>query len=173
MGGFGLLAAVDSHARRLKELRPTTRRWGVRMVYPLRADAARALPLKPGTMDAVVLDVPCSSLGIIRRHPEIKSRLREGDLATFPLRQRAMLDAAAPLLKPGGHLLYITCTTEPEENEEQIDSFLARHPEFHLATDPKRLPPPARPLVDPAGFFRTTPAEHNLDAFFAAVLVRD
>jgi 16S rRNA (cytosine967-C5)-methyltransferase len=116
--------------------------------------------------------VPCSSLGIIRRHPEIKTRLREGDLATFPPRQQAMLEAAAPLLKPGGRLLYITCTTEPAENEDQISSFLARHPEFHLATDPGRLPPPARPLIHPPGFFRTSPAEHNLDAFFAAVLAR-
>jgi 16S rRNA (cytosine967-C5)-methyltransferase len=173
MGNSGLLAAVDYHRGRLQELGRTTRRWGVETVYPLRADAAQALPLKPGALDAVVLDVPCSSLGIIRRHPEIKSRLRESDLATFPPRQRAMLEEAAPLLKPGGRLLYITCTTEPEENEGQISAFLARHPEFHLATDPGRLPPPARPLVHPPGWFRTSPEDHNLDAFFAAVLARN
>ena len=173
MGNSGLLVAVDSHPRRLQELRLTTRRWGVTAAQPLRADAAQALPLKPATLDAVVLDVPCSSLGIIRRHPEIKSRLREGDLDTFPPRQRAMLEAAATLLKAGGRLLYITCTTEPAENEEQISAFLARHPEFHLATDPGRLPPQAQPLIQPPGWFRTTPADHNLDAFFAAVLARD
>jgi 16S rRNA (cytosine967-C5)-methyltransferase len=121
----------------------------------------------------VVLDVPCSSLGIIRRHPEIKSRLREADLATFPPRQQAMLEEAARLLKPGGRLLYITCTTEPAENEAQINSFLARHPEFHLATDPGRLPPQARLLIQPPGFYRTSPADHNLDAFFAGVLARN
>jgi 16S rRNA (cytosine967-C5)-methyltransferase len=173
MANTGLLVAVDNHRGRLKELRLNTRRWGVETVHPLRADAARALPLKTGALDAVVLDVPCSSLGIIRRHPEIKSRLREGDLATFPPRQQAMLEQAARLLKPGGRLLYITCTTEPEENEEQITSFLARHPEFHLAIDPGRLPPQVRPLVHPPGWFRTSPAEHNLDAFFAAVLARN
>jgi 16S rRNA (cytosine967-C5)-methyltransferase len=173
MGNSGLLVAVDSHRGRLQELRRTIRRWGVETAYPMRADAAAALSLKPGALDAVVLDVPCSSLGIIRRHPEIKSRLREGDLAAFPPRQHAMLEQAATLLKPGGRLLYITCTTEPEENEGQINSFLARHPEFHLATDPGRLPPPARPLVHPPGWFRTSPADHNLDAFFAAVLAKD
>ena len=172
MGNTGLLVAVDSHRRRLQELQLTTRRWGVTAVHPLRADAAQALPLKTAAFDAVVLDVPCSSLGIIRRHPEIKSRLREGDLATFPPRQQAMLSAAARLVKPGGRLLYITCTTEPAENEDQISSFLARHPEFHLATDPGRLPPQAQPLIHPPGWFRTSPEDHNLDAFFAAVLAR-
>ena len=173
MGTSGLLVAVDSHHRRLQELQLNTRRWGVETARPLRADAAQALPLKSAALDAVVLDVPCSSLGIIRRHPEIKGRLREGDLATFPPRQQAMLEAAARLLKPGGRLLYITCTTEPAENEEQLGSFLARHPEFHLATDPERLPPQARGLIHPPGWFRTSPADHHLDAFFAAVLARN
>jgi 16S rRNA (cytosine967-C5)-methyltransferase len=173
MGNSGLLVAVDSHPRRLQELQLNTQRWGVTGAHPLRADAALALPLKTAALDAVVLDVPCSALGIIRRHPEIKSRLRESDLATFPPRQQAMLEEAARLLKPGGRLLYITCTTEPAENEEQISSFLARHPEFHLATDPDRLPPQARLLIQPPGFYRTSPADHHLDAFFAAVLARN
>ncbi len=173
MGDSGLLVALDSHSRRLKELQLNMRRWGVTAAHPLRADAAQALPFKPASLDAVVLDVPCSSLGIIRRHPEIKSRLREVDLATFPPRQRAMLEAAARLLKPGGRLLYITCTTEPAENEAQISAFLDRHPEFHLVTDAGRLPPSAGALIQPPGWFRTTPADHNLDAFFAAVLARN
>jgi 16S rRNA (cytosine967-C5)-methyltransferase len=173
MGDSGLLLAVDSNPRRLKELQLNTGRWGVRSAHPIRADAAQALPVKTATLDAVLLDVPCSSLGIIRRHPEIKSRLREGDLGAFPPRQQAMLEAAASLLKPGGQFLYITCTTEPAENEDQISAFLGRHPEFHLATDPGRLPPQARDLIQAPGWFRTTPADHNLDAFFAALLARD
>jgi 16S rRNA (cytosine967-C5)-methyltransferase len=168
----GLLAAVDHHAGRLRELQVKARRWGLTVAHPLRADAAGALPLKRGALDAAVLDVPCSSLGIVRRHPEIKGRLREADLATFPPRQRGMLEQAAAVLKPGGHLLYITCTTEPEENEAQIDAFLSRHPEFHLATDPERLPAPARELVHPPGLFRTSPDVHDLDAFFAALLAK-
>jgi 16S rRNA (cytosine967-C5)-methyltransferase len=173
MGNSGLLVAVDSHRRRLQELQLNTQRWGVTAAHPIRADAAAALPLKTAALDAVVLDVPCSALGIIRRHPEIKSRLREADLATFPPRQQAMLEGAARLLKPGGRLLYITCTTEPAENEDQINSFLARHPEFHLATDPGRVPPQSRLLIQPPGFYLTTPADHNLDALFAAVLARN
>ncbi|MHB9072135.1 MAG: 16S rRNA (cytosine(967)-C(5))-methyltransferase RsmB [Desulfobaccales bacterium] len=171
MVNSGLLVAVDRHAGRLKELRKNTRRWGVEIAYPIQADAAAALPLKNGTMDAVVLDVPCSALGILRRHPEIKGRLKEEDLATFPPRQAAMLEEAVRVVKRGGSLLYITCTTEPEENEMQIDQFLAEHPEFHLTTDAGLLPPEAH-LVKPPGFFRSSPEEHDLDAFFAAVLVK-
>jgi 16S rRNA (cytosine967-C5)-methyltransferase len=171
MVNSGLLAAVDRHAGRLKELRKNARRWGVEIVYPVQADAAAALPLKSDTMDAVVLDVPCSALGILRRHPEIKSRLKEEDLATFPQRQAAMLNEAGRVVKPGGRLLYITCTTEPEEDEVQIEQFLAEHPEFHLATDAGLLPPQTH-LVQPPGYFRSSPEEHDLDAFFAAVLVK-
>jgi 16S rRNA (cytosine967-C5)-methyltransferase len=171
MDDAGVLVALDRHRGRLKELQLNLRRWGTAVAYPLRADAAH-LPLRAAILDAVVVDAPCSALGIIRRHPEIKGRLREKDLATFPPRQAAMLEQAAGVLRPGGRLLYITCTTEPEENEAQIDSFLSRHPEFHLDPDPGGLPPPARELLQPSGWFRTSPAEHNLDAFFAAMLVK-
>jgi 16S rRNA (cytosine967-C5)-methyltransferase len=172
LANSGVLAAVDRHGARLQELKRNTRRWGVEIAHPLRADAAAALPLKNGSFEAVVLDVPCSALGILRRHPEIKGRLKESDLAAFPPRQAAMLEQAAGLVKPGGNLLYITCTTEPEENELRIEQFMATHPEFRLATAADPLPPPARDLIQPPGFFRTSPQEHDLDAFFAALLVR-
>jgi 16S rRNA (cytosine967-C5)-methyltransferase len=167
-----LLLAVDNHRGRLAELSRTLRRWGVTIGRPLLADAAGALPVKPGRMDAAVVDAPCSGLGILRRHPEIKSRIKEDDLPTFPPRQRAMLANAAALLKPGGYLLYITCTTEPEENEEVAAGFLADHPDFHSATDPGLLPPAARTLINPSGFFQTSPDAHNLDGFFAVVFNR-
>ena len=169
----GLILAVDYHGQRLGSLRRNLKRWGLTCVQPLRADATRPLPVKPGSLNAVLIDAPCSALGIVRRHPEIKTRLEEADLATFPPRQRSMLDAAAPLLQPGGRLLYITCTTEPAENEDLIAGFMADHPEYHLTFEPDLLPPTARDFLQPPGFFRTSPAHHNLDAFFAAVLRRE
>jgi 16S rRNA (cytosine967-C5)-methyltransferase len=173
LNNLGVLLAVDNHRQRLMSLRQNLKRWGVTCAQPIRADATRALPLRPGSLDATLLDAPCSALGIIRRHPEIKTRLKETDLATFPPRQRQMLEQAAPLLKPGGHLLYMTCTTEPEENEDLVNSFLADHPEYRLAYDPDFLPSPARQFFQSPGFFRTTPAHHHLDGFFAALLRRE
>jgi 16S rRNA (cytosine967-C5)-methyltransferase len=168
----GLILAVDNHRQRLLSLRQNLKKWKVTCAQPLRADATQMLPVKPGSLDGILLDAPCSALGIIRRHPEIKTRLKETDLATFPPRQQQMLEAAAPLLKLGGRLLYITCTTEPEENENLVTGFLADHPEYRLVCEPELLPPPARELLQAPGFFRTIPAHNNLDGFFGAVMVR-
>ncbi len=168
----GLILAIDNHRQRLVSLQQNLMRFGVTIAQPLRADATQMLPVKPGSLDAVIVDAPCSALGIIRRHPEIKTRILEKDLATFPPRQRQMLEKAAPLLQAGGRLLYITCTTEPEENENLVASFLADHPEYRLLYDPSLLPPPARQFLQPPGFYRTSPAQDNLDGFFAALMVR-
>uniref|UniRef100_A0A7C5ELY8 16S rRNA (cytosine(967)-C(5))-methyltransferase n=1 Tax=Desulfobacca acetoxidans TaxID=60893 RepID=A0A7C5ELY8_9BACT len=168
----GLVVAVDYHRRRLYELGRNIRRWGLTCVQAIRADASLPLPLRPGSLDAALLDVPCSSLGTIRRHPEIKTRLREKDLATFPPRQRALLERTAPLLKSGGRLLYVTCTTEPEENEDLVGGFLADHPEYQLIFEPEQLPPSARELLEPPGYFRTFPDGLQMDGFFAALLCR-
>ncbi|MFZ5450553.1 MAG: 16S rRNA (cytosine(967)-C(5))-methyltransferase RsmB [Thermodesulfobacteriota bacterium] len=172
LAGEGLLLALDYHRRRLREARLNLERWGAARTQLLLADATRPLPITDKGLDTVVVDAPCSGLGIVRRHPEIKTRLMEADLATFPPRQLAMLEQAGSLLKPGGRLLYVTCTTEPAENEEVIAAFLETHPEFHLGADSKTLPPAVQSMMEPPGFFRTSPAAHNLDSFFAAVIVR-
>ncbi len=172
LGRDGQVLALDRHHGRLRDLAALAQRWGTAVIQPLRADATISLPLHPCSLDAVMIDAPCSALGIIRRHPEIKTRLKKEELATFPPRQLAMLHQAASLVRRGGHLLYITCTTEPEENQEVVATFLAGHPEFHLSSRPDLLPLTAAPCFKPSGFFISSPEELNLDGFFGALLVR-
>jgi 16S rRNA (cytosine967-C5)-methyltransferase len=115
----------------------------------------------------VLLDAPCSGLGTIARHPDIRWRARPEDLPGHAARQRTLLESLAPLVERGGRLVYSVCSAEPEETEEVVGSFLATSREFH--TEP--LPDWAAPFKEGA-FARTSPERHGGDAFFAAVLGR-
>lgn len=122
---------------------------------------------------AILLDVPCSGLGVVRRHPEIRWLRQEADLAAQQAAQLQLLLAAVPLLAARGVLVYATCSTEPEENEEVVRLFLARHPEFRIDDARPHLPESARSLVDAAGCLRTRPDLGECDGFFAVRLSRD
>ncbi|RMF25166.1 MAG: methyltransferase domain-containing protein, partial [Deltaproteobacteria bacterium] len=121
--------------------------------------------------DVVVVDAPCSGLGTLAEHPEIRWRRRPGDIAAFAERQREILDAAARLVRPGGRLVYCTCTLAREENDGVVDDFLGRHGEFD-----EIVAPPPQPcfadFVDGAGRFRSFPHRHGVAGFFAARLER-
>jgi len=119
---------------------------------------------------AVLVDVPCSGLGTIRRHPEIKWRITPRRLAALADLQRRILEQAAAVLEPGGRLLYVTCSTEPEENEQVVAALLAAHPDLRL--EPLAPEGRAAGLVSADGMFRTAPAAPDLDGFFAALLAR-
>ncbi len=132
-------------------------------------DAREAPPFR-GSFDAAVADVPCSGLGTLRRNPEIKWRLRPEQLAPFRETQKAILDSVSRAVRPGGLLLYSTCSTEPEENEEVVQGFLSRNPEFTV-TRPA-YPPGVEALLDDTGFLRTFPGTRLWDGFFAALMRR-
>ncbi|RPJ73514.1 MAG: hypothetical protein EHM24_07820, partial [Acidobacteria bacterium] len=125
--------------------------------------------------DCVLLDAPCSGLGTIRRDPEIRWRRRESDLGELALRQREMLDRAAEVVRPGGRLVYSTCSSEPEEDEEVVAAFLETHPDYSLRTAAQAAAAggPAAAVVNAQGHVRTWPHAHGLEAFFAAILARD
>jgi 16S rRNA (cytosine967-C5)-methyltransferase len=124
-------------------------------VVVVRADAGGPLPFRP-VFDRVLLDAPCSGLGTVRRDPDIKWRRRKEDLPELVRAQRAMLDHSAAVVVAGGALIYATCSGEPEEDDEVVDAFLAEHPEFERDGEA----------------FRTVPFRDQLEAFFAAMLVK-
>lgn len=119
----------------------------------------------------ILVDAPCSGLGAVRRHPDIRWNRQPADLERYRIRQLALLTEAARLLEPSGVLVYLTCSTEPEENEQVIEKFLADHPDFSVEDCRAYLPEQAAKLVDEQGFFHPLP-DQGLDGFFGARLVR-
>ncbi|MGJ3264230.1 MAG: RsmB/NOP family class I SAM-dependent RNA methyltransferase [Salinarimonas sp.] len=167
--------AVDRSAKRLVRLSENLARLG--LSAETRAVDALALQSDEG-FDAVLLDAPCSSTGTLRRHPDVAWTKSDADVAKLAVLQAQLLDKAAALTRPGGRLVYCTCSLEPEEGEGQAAAFLARHPDF--ARMPVRADEigGAAALVDAAGDLRAlphlgiTPDAPGLDGFFAARFVR-
>jgi 16S rRNA (cytosine967-C5)-methyltransferase len=174
LAGQGHILAVDNSRTRLEALHHNLERMALTGVNLLLTDAAGSLPLQPGRrFDRILIDAPCSGLGVLRRHPELRWRRQPEDMARFADLQRALLQQAAPYLRPGGVLLYITCTTEAEENEQVVHDFLLCQPAFFLHPPTAALPPQARQLVDSQGYFRTLPEQDGLDGFFAAAFLKE
>jgi 16S rRNA (cytosine967-C5)-methyltransferase len=168
----GAIVATDVRPQRLALLEQTVRTSGARSISVQRVPAQGALPFGP-EFDRVLVDAPCSGLGTIRRDPDIRWRRTEGELARFAAAQLELLERAATAVKPGGRLVYATCSSEPEENEQVVEAFLGGHGDFapvDLSREP--LPPTMIALIDEAGMFRTLPFRDRLEAFFAAVLQR-
>ncbi|MBI4395697.1 MAG: 16S rRNA (cytosine(967)-C(5))-methyltransferase RsmB, partial [Elusimicrobia bacterium] len=167
MRNQGRVFAIDLSSDRFQLLKENAKRLDVHIVRPLLLDARKAAEKFERAADRIVVDAPCSGLGVLRRRPDIRWSKRETDVKRMSGLQREILDGAAPCLKPGGVLIYSTCTTEPEENEDVVDSFLARHPGF--AVEPVR-PPDVPGAVSPRGFVKLWPHRHGTDGFFIARL---
>lgn len=136
MDDEGIVWANDLHPHKQQLIDSQAERLGLRSIRTMTGDATElGEQLAPASLDLILLDAPCSGLGVIRRKPEIKWFKSESDIRSVTDVQARLLDAAAPLLRPGGRLIYSTCTVERAENEEQIDRFLQAHPEFSLDAD--------------------------------------
>jgi 16S rRNA (cytosine967-C5)-methyltransferase len=166
----GILVACDVRARRMRLLHDTIRQSGSRHAHPVQVPTEGALPFRP-EFDRVLVDAPCSGLGTLRRDPDIKWRRQEAELIGLADRQCTLLHRAAATVRPGGRLVYATCSSEPEENEQVVDRFLASQPEFR-PIDLRHVRSELAPVVDGSGLLRTLPFTHGLEAFFAAALVR-
>ncbi len=166
VGERGRVVAADRSGERLGAMDPERRRLGIAQVEARVADLRDGAE---GSFDAVLVDAPCSALGTLRRHPEIRWQRREDDLPRHAATQAALLDAAAPAVRAGGTLVYAVCTFSDEEGPRVVESFLAHHEAF------RRVPidPAWGAARTPAGDFASGPHQAPWDAFYAAVLRRE
>ena len=177
MQNRGEILALDQSAARLQLLTDNCRRLGISIITPLQLDAARldgpassraSVLSKP--FDRILVDAPCSGLGVLRRHPEAKWHKQEEFLKQQQARQLAVLAHVSDLLRPGGIIVYSTCSTEMEENEQVIERFCSDHQNFSREAVMPWLPAPGRGLVNVHGDLSTMLASHFMDGFFAARL---
>ena len=169
MGDTGEVVAADIRPDRLSLVAENCRRMGIKCVQTAQADLSKAADAERlGRFDRILVDAPCSALGILRRHPEAKWHKTEGLIARFSATQHAILDRVASLLKPGGVLVYSTCSTEREENEDVVSEFLRTHRGWVADGLRAVLPPAAAPLVTPQGYLSTAGNPFDMDHFFAA-----
>ena len=169
MENRGRLVGVDVNGKRLESGLAVAGRHGLSIVEGIQADLRTLTPTDSlPEADAVLLDAPCSGLGVLTRRPDLRWRRTEESLVETTALQDQLLDAVARFVKPGGRLVYATCTIEPEENEVRVDAFVRRHPEFALDSASGDLPP----SVESEGCMVTLPHVHEIDGAFAARLVR-
>lgn len=161
------VAAADLSHRRLRRLRENVVRTGAEARVGAVVADGRHPPFAPA--DLVLLDAPCSGTGTLRRHPDGRWRVEQDDLVALVQLQRELLDAAAGVVRPGGVLVYSTCSLEPEENEEQVGEFLRRHPGF-VRTPAHR--PVDDAVLDETGDLYVLPHRHGFDGSYAARLMR-
>lgn len=152
-GDGALVIGADRSASRMATVIRTTNLHGLKSIKPLLLDAGEKLPFESNVFDKVLLDAPCSGTGTLRRNPEIRWRLSESDIGGFAENQKRFLANAAEVVKPGGRLVYSTCSVERDENEEVVEAFLASDRRFKSVTTK-----------------RTWPQRQGSDGFFIAVL---
>jgi 16S rRNA (cytosine967-C5)-methyltransferase len=177
MRSTGRIYAFDIHARRLAGLGPRLKRSGLSNVHPAAIATENDLRVKrlSGKIDRVLVDAPCSGSGTLRRNPDLKWRFDESELARVNEVQHKVLRAASRLVKPGGRLVYATCSLLAEENQAVIERFIAEQPQFAPVPvvdvlRPQGISIPG--LEDAAPYFVMLPHRHATDGFFAAVLQR-
>jgi 16S rRNA (cytosine967-C5)-methyltransferase len=171
MDDRGELIATDISRSKLSLVQDSIRRLGIGSVATAVADLHQPETFPEGTFDRILIDAPCSGLGVIRRNPEAKWRLFSGDVTRLAAVQKTLLKNAAGKLKPGGTLLYSTCSTSEAENELVVEDFLSHHPGFALENLNDVFPAWSE-LIAFYGMFRVWPHRHGMDGFFAARIRR-
>jgi 16S rRNA (cytosine967-C5)-methyltransferase len=173
MGNRGRLYAFDVSAARLKKLQPRLARSGLSNVHPQTLSSENDIRVKrlAGKADRVLIDAPCSGLGTLRRNPDLKWRQSPESVAELTQKQASILRSAAAMVKPGGRLVYATCSLLPEENEAIVEAFLAANPAYTLL-DCDVVLEQQKIALRTGKYLRLAPHRHGTDGFFAAVMVR-
>jgi 16S rRNA (cytosine967-C5)-methyltransferase len=173
MRSQGRIYAFDVSARRLARLKPRLARSGLSNVQPVLIQNERDIHVKrlAGKINRVLVDAPCSGFGTLRRNPDLKWRQTQAGMGELTAKQARILAAAAAMVKPGGRIVYATCSVLPEENEGIVDGFLAAHPQFALGNAATELAK-ADIALDTGPLLKLYPHRHGCDGFFAAVLER-
>jgi len=170
MKGSGRVQAWEKHPHRTELIAAQARRLKLENVRPMTRDASKHRPELDQTMDAVLLDAPCSGLGVMAEKPDVRLRVTEEGVQELVTLQAQLLDALAPAVKVGGVLVYATCSVLKAENQEQIDGFLQRHPEFTYDPLPEAIPAPFRSRG--AQGLQLMPHQDKVGGFYMARLRR-
>jgi len=173
MRSQGRVYAFDVSRARLARFKPRLARSGLSNVQPTLIENERDTHIKrlAGKIDRVLVDAPCSGFGTLRRNPDLKWRQAAEAIPELAIKQARILAAAATLVKPGGRLVYATCSVLPDENEAIVESFVGAHPEFALGDAAAELRR-AGVALDTGRTLKLSTARHGCDGFFAAVLER-
>jgi 16S rRNA (cytosine967-C5)-methyltransferase len=167
MGDRGKIWASDRDLKRLRKVKENAERLDLTSIEICPGDSRDLVEFK-GTADRVLLDVPCSGLGILHKRPDIRWRQTPAKIEQLVLLQAELLERASTWVKPNGILVYATCTLDPLENEHIIESFLARHPHWQIETPPPNSIPAS--LATKRGWIYIWPQKHDMDGFFMAKL---
>jgi 16S rRNA (cytosine967-C5)-methyltransferase len=171
MHSQGRIYAFDTSEKRLNNLKPRLKRSGLSNLFPqlIAHEKDQKVKRLTGKIDRVLVDAPCSGLGTLRRNPDLKWRQSPQSIEELKHKQSAILSSAAHLLKPGGRLVYATCSFLPEENQQIVEDFLANNRRFTLLSCAELLAQQKIP-VDTGVFLQLSPASHGTDGFFAAAM---
>ena len=169
MGDRGRILALDTSLARLRGLRQNTERLGIGSIFPLAADVMASVSFLRGPFHKIMVDGPCSGLGVISKHPDTKLTKKEDDIKRLAMIQKSILSRSCQVLSNNGEMLYVTCTISKEENEGMVESLLRENHGVVLQDLGPRIPPWGVDLVDDHGFFKTFPHIHGMEGFFAAL----
>jgi 16S rRNA (cytosine967-C5)-methyltransferase len=170
MGDRGEILCLDHNYQRLHLVAENAARLGLKCLRAVAGDAEKVAFKCP--FDRLLVDAPCSGLGVLRRHPDAKWRKGPELIDMMARQQTSLLEHLSRYVKPDGLMLYVTCSTEAEENQQIVRAFLDRHPDYELEAISHDLPDAARAFAREEGWFQTSPGPEGLDGFFAARLRR-